>query len=101
MRMNYQNLVNLLKNYIAINITSPFKRAYLSQIEMKDVPHDLKAINLIGLNGETFVGTNTDYLALNSLLLNYRGKNKEVVILGDGVMSEVNLSCFNRSTNAF
>ena len=83
------SLIELSKKYKAVNITSPYKKNYFNQINLFRVPSEISAINLLLFKDKEVLGTNTDYLALLSLLPSYLGDRKSVVLLGNGVMSEI------------
>lgn len=84
-------LSDLFKNYDGINITSPYKEHFLSQIELTEKAGSIGAINCLKKMDGKFLGDNTDYYAvvdgLKSLFEKYG--EMRVIILGDGVMSRV------------
>ncbi|TDJ08275.1 MAG: hypothetical protein E2O68_02265 [Deltaproteobacteria bacterium] len=77
------------KNHKGLSITSPYKKFFLDKVEISGV--DLKAINCIKKSGNTYLATNTDYLAIEEIIEGFSRRYKELffVILGDGVMSEI------------
>ncbi len=81
----------LLNIYDGINITSPYKKHFLNQVELTSKAREIGAINCLKKNRNKLFGENTDYLAileiLTKMLEDY--KELEVVILGDGVMANV------------
>ena len=83
--------IELLSIYDGINITSPYKKHFLSQVELSPIAKEIGAINCLKKKDDKLFGENTDYLAiyeiLNGMQIKY-GKI-EVVILGDGVMANV------------
>lgn len=81
----------LLSTYAGINITSPYKKHFLEQVELTDSAKELGAINCLKKGQDKIWGENTDYLAIVDILkdLKNRFSDLDVVILGDGVMSVV------------
>ena len=83
-------LGEILSIYNGINITSPYKEHFLSEVECLENSSILGAINCIRNNHGRFQAINTDYFALCDLLERYNITSKyEVLVLGDGVMSRV------------
>jgi shikimate dehydrogenase len=81
----------LFKEYLGISITSPYKKHFLSQVRLSKMAQKLGAINcLVKRDGEIW-GENTDYFAIVEILSRFKSKHGElsVIILGDGVMSQV------------
>lgn len=81
----------LFKEYLGISITSPYKKHFLPQVRLSKMAQKLGAINcLVKRDGEIW-GENTDYLAIVEILSRFKSKFGllSVVILGDGVMSQV------------
>ena len=83
--------LHLLKIYDGISITSPYKKHFLSQVVLTPLAQTLGAINCLVKRGDELWGENTDYLAILEILRRWRVqyKNLAVIILGDGVMSNV------------
>jgi shikimate dehydrogenase len=81
----------LLDNYDGINITSPYKKHFLEQIDLTPIALQVGAINCLKKSGDKIIGENTDYLAIVDILKELIETNKalDIVILGDGVMSRV------------
>lgn len=81
----------LLSKYDGINITSPYKKHFIKEVELTKVAQQVGAINCLKRSGDLIIGENTDYFAvidtLEALIKKYQ--ILEVVILGDGVMSKV------------
>lgn len=85
-------LQDLSKTYQGINITSPYKQHYLNDVIIEDSEvAELKAINTIALTSRGFFATNTDLLAVRSILQNLRHKHPglHLIILGRGVMGRL------------
>lgn len=82
---------SLLKDYIGISITSPYKKHFLSQVRLSKIAQKLGAINCLVKRDDEIWGENTDYLAIVEILSRFKNNygNLAVIILGDGVMSEV------------
>lgn len=81
----------LLSKYDGINITSPYKKHFLSEVELTDSAKNVGAINCLKKGKDKIWGENTDYLAIVDILKDFQTKygQLEIVILGDGVMSVV------------
>ena len=81
----------LFATYDGINITSPYKKHFLSQIRLTKNATEVGAVNCLKKENNEIVGENTDYLAIIHILNRLRRSNGKlnVVILGDGVMSFV------------
>lgn len=82
---------HLLSQYDGINITSPYKKHFLDQIELTDSAKLVGAVNCLKQKNGKIIGENTDYLAIIDILKGMQEKygDLEVVILGDGVMGKV------------
>jgi len=93
------SLTDLGKKYQGLNITSPFKRHYFNDVIVtEEVVAKLGAINTLRFHEHEVFATNTDYHAVTILMKNYlqRFPNLSVVLLGDGVMSQLTqLICQN------
>lgn len=80
------------KGLDGLNITSPYKRFFVPDIEIPSpLVRSLGAVNTLAfVNGQTF-GTNTDLIAVVEILKNYKKKYGElqIFLLGDGVMATV------------
>ena len=95
--LDYQNAIEiptaaeLLKIYDGINITSPYKKHFLNQVELTSTAKQLGSINCLKKYEDMLVGENTDYLAILKILKAMQDKYGEldIVILGDGVMANV------------
>ncbi len=81
----------IFETYSGINITSPYKKHFLNQIELTENAKELGAVNCVKKENDKIIGENTDYLAIKDILkeLKLTHQTLEVVILGDGVMSNV------------
>lgn len=81
----------LLSLYDGVNITSPYKKHFLYEVELTKNAREIGAINCLKKDGNHIVGENTDYLAIVDIIkkmtLDYG--ELEIIILGDGVMSSV------------
>lgn len=85
-------LSELSLKYDGINITSPYKEHYIYQVKIEDeLVLALGAVNTIDLRSANYLATNTDLLAVRSLLTNYvsRFPQLHVVLIGSGVMARV------------
>lgn len=83
-----QSLLNL---YDGINITSPYKKHFLSEIELTKNASQIGAVNCLKKDDGKIIGENTDYLAIVDILkeLVEEHSSLDIIILGDGVMSKV------------
>ncbi|MBC7429004.1 MAG: hypothetical protein H7336_10355 [Bacteriovorax sp.] len=81
----------LLAEYDGINITSPYKKHFLGEIELTKNAKTIGAVNCLKKSGEKIIGENTDYFAIVDILKDLQKENSalDIVILGDGVMSKV------------
>jgi shikimate dehydrogenase len=82
---------NLLAEYNGINITSPYKKHFLGEVELTDTAREVGAINCLKKVGDKVIGENTDYLAIVDILKELQKEKAplDIVVLGDGVMSRV------------
>ncbi len=83
--------INLLTKFDGINITSPYKTHFMNEVMLVDTPHNIPGINCLRRNENKCEGTNTDFLAIKDILISMKNDlaDKEVQILGDGVMSKI------------
>ena len=81
----------LLSLYNGISITSPYKKVFMDKVRLTPGAEALGAINCLGIIKGEIVGENTDYLAIVSIISNWKKKMGplSVIILGDGVMSKI------------
>jgi shikimate dehydrogenase len=82
---------DLLTVFDGISVTSPYKKHFLPEVELVDCPADLVGINCLRFLNNRIEATNTDFLAIEALLSGPSNiiADKEVIILGDGVMSQI------------
>ena len=85
------SLAELKKKYRGINITSPYKKAYLKDVVFESPDEYQKAINCIRFHPDKNVATNTDATAIELELDLFKRITKDVffVILGNGVMGQL------------
>lgn len=86
-------LQELAKKYDGLNITSPHKKHFFGKVIVEnEVVQKIAALNTISFapNGEVF-GTNTDVIAVESLLKDYLATypSLHLMILGNGVMAKM------------
>ena len=83
-------LDELKKIYRGINITTPYKKSYLNQVDTDDLSSQLGAINCISFKSDT-KGTNTDYFAVRDIFYDLKNKYliENIFILGGGIMSQI------------
>lgn len=81
----------LLAEYDGINITSPYKKHFLEQVELTASAKKTGAINCLRKRNGHLEGDNTDYRAIVDILNDFQKSHEklEVILLGDGVMSKV------------
>lgn len=81
----------LFLKYDGINITSPYKKYFLNDVYVDEIAKQVGAINCIGKFNDVLIGTNTDYLGVKDILLDFNARHAftSVIILGDGVMSKI------------
>lgn len=82
---------DLLSIYNGINITSPYKKHFLTQVELTPCALEIGAINCLKKKNGSILGENTDYLAIVDILKQIQKdySELEIIILGDGVMASV------------
>ncbi len=84
------SLDELALKYDGINITTPYKEAYVKEVRIvSDLGKMIGAINTISLKDKT--ATNTDILATEKILSDFYRNNSllEVHLLGSGVMARM------------
>ena len=101
--LSYQNprdlphVRELAKKYDGINITTPYKKHFLNQVEIpSELVRELGAINTISFTESGVLATNTDALAVEDILKNYLAQfsRLHLLILGKGVMPRITqLTC--------
>ncbi|WP_417337129.1 shikimate dehydrogenase family protein [Halobacteriovorax marinus] len=88
-------LQSLFESIEGLSITSPYKEHFIKEVTLNKEVELLGAINCIARRGDKYFGTNTDYLAVESLIKkNFLKKN--IVILGDGVMARVTIAVLKK-----
>ena len=77
-------LGSFFDNIQGLSITTPYKEHFLKKVTIDNKIENLNAVNCIKKNGDKFYATNTDYSAINELLLSseFNLSQSEVVILG-------------------
>lgn len=87
----------LAKKYDGINITTPYKKHFLEQVEIPSpLVKELGAINTLSFTSSGVLATNTDALAVEEILKNYQIQypRLHLLILGKGVMAKITqLTC--------
>ena len=90
--------IELLSIYKGVSITSPYKKHFLPEIQLSETASLVGAVNCLGMINGIVCGENTDYFAIQTILhewiLKYGRMN--IIILGDGVMSEVSQFALNQ-----
>lgn len=84
------SLDELALQYDGINITTPYKEAYVKDVKIvSDLAQVIGAINTISLKDKT--ATNTDILATEKILTRFYNDNPlvEIHLLGSGVMARM------------
>ncbi len=92
------NIDTFFDNVQGLSITAPYKRVFLSEVHLVPEIKKLNAINCIRKTDNGYEGTNTDYLALEEILLSYKNivDSLGVILLGDGAMATVLLELFKK-----
>src|SRR3989344_6105777 len=86
------SLESLAQDYQGINITAPFKSYYSHQVTIPDDSiKKMGAINTIALSKDGYFGTNTDVIAIRSILNVLQSKYSKIqlILLGSGVMAKL------------
>lgn len=87
-------LASLSETYDGISITSPYKKHFFRDVTVTSpIVNELKAINTISFRKSGIYGTNTDVIAVEKILLNFKTQHSDLslIILGDGVMARVTI----------
>ncbi|MGI4991358.1 hypothetical protein ACRXCV_01940 [Halobacteriovorax sp. GFR7] len=82
-------LEEIFSNLQGLSITAPYKKHFLNDVSLEESVKEIGAINCIKYDGTQFFGTNTDYLAAKEIILNNSYEQKEIVMLGDGAMTNM------------
>jgi shikimate dehydrogenase len=87
---------DLLEQYAGVSITAPYKKHYLSQVELDDDVKELGAINCLYKKDDKLFGANTDYLAVKESLEKILSNNPglKIYLLGNGSMSRITKHIF-------
>lgn len=88
------SLENLKQSYDGINITSPYKTYYVNQVQIQDpAVKKLGAINTLAFTDQGVEATNTDLVAVRSILTGFKTKYPDLnlIVLGSGVMAELTM----------
>jgi shikimate dehydrogenase len=82
------SLEDLSARLQGMNITSPYKTHFLGEVTLdNEVVRKIGAINTISFTPEGAIATNTDVLAVETLLVKYRPRT--ILLLGDGTMAKM------------
>jgi shikimate dehydrogenase len=81
-------LLNSLCHYDGISITAPYKTSYLSQLTHISNKFQNIGINCLYYRNGKWLGSNTDYLALSTILATQNNFDRWI-ILGNGVMGKI------------
>ncbi len=90
-------LTDLAQRLDGLSITAPYKTHFLPDVSFQDsVIEKLGGINCISFS-DRFWATNTDYLALKTLLPETLKKypDHDIFLLGDGVMARITVTILN------
>lgn len=81
------SLSELESKFDGVSITAPYKKFYVDEVKDQS---GLGIINTLRFNKSRVEATNTDFLAINSILESYiKSGVKTVHLLGDGSMAEI------------
>jgi shikimate dehydrogenase len=85
------SLKEIFLKFDGISVTSPYKKYFLPEVKLIDCPSGVPGVNAIRFKDNSYEGTNTDFIAIKFLLNDFKSllNDKEIVILGDGVMSQI------------
>lgn len=75
-----------------LSITAPYKSHFLNNVEIEsDLIREIGGINTIAFTENGNFGTNTDFLAVQSIIRRLKRENSEIniILLGSGVMAKV------------
>ncbi|MBT7608517.1 MAG: hypothetical protein HN576_02095 [Bacteriovoracaceae bacterium] len=88
---NIPTLDEIFLHSDGLSITSPYKKHFLGEVIIQAEIKKLNAINCIRKKKNSYEGTNTDYLALKDIFVNYQNTYSKIKceVLGDGSMSQV------------
>ncbi len=89
----------IFEKYQGLSITSPYKKYFLNKVSVLPGFQELNAINAIRKTGSIFEAINTDYLAIQKILNDF--KPKKVILLGDGSMSSITQKILNKMGTDF
>lgn len=85
-------LAELSSQYDGLSITSPHKKLFFQDVVISSpIVNELKALNTISFRKSGIYGTNTDVIAVEKILLNFKARLPDLglIILGDGVMARL------------
>ncbi|WP_412463552.1 hypothetical protein [Halobacteriovorax sp. RT-2-6] len=82
-------LKDIFKTLQGLSITAPYKKHFLNDVILEESVRKIGAINCIKFDGTQFYGTNTDFLAVKEIILNNSYHKKDIVMLGDGAMTDM------------
>ena len=93
-----ETIKNAIQKYHGVSVTAPYKRAMFNLCEQVDESvRFLEAVNALKVVKGELLGTNTDYLASNELIDQYKVREaSHVLVLGDGSMSRVIVELLKR-----
>lgn len=86
------DLKTLAESYDGLSITSPYKEHFFSEVIIQSpLVKELAAINTLSFRKSGIFGTNTDVIAVEQILTQWKEKYGELslVLLGDGVMARL------------
>jgi shikimate dehydrogenase len=97
------SLTKLSQTYLGLNITSPYKKLFLKQVEFSETVRKCQSLNCLKFIDNIWKAENTDYLAIDELLRSKFQKylNQPVIVLGDGVMSSVLTAVLTEAKRSF
>jgi shikimate dehydrogenase len=84
-------LGELLKQYVGISVTAPYKEFIYSLLDEEVNPTGLPQINTIKMENDKIIGINTDKLALIEIINNYTKKYNKIHwhVYGSGAMAKL------------
>jgi len=74
-----------------LSITAPYKTHFIDKIQLDEISQVFQVTNCIKKMGANYIGTITDYKAIEEILTRFLSKNnfKNIILLGSGSMSKL------------
>lgn len=88
------SLMEFSKKIVGLNITTPYKTHFMKDVIIESpLVKEIGAINTIAFTNNGFFATNTDVIAVEEILQNYKSKHPSLhlILLGSGVMANMTI----------